>query len=86
EWGWQIDPVGLRLSLIDLFDRYPKPLFIVENGLGAVDELSSDLRVHDIYRISYLRQHIRPMLITIHNDSVDLIGYCMWGTTDMISA
>lgn len=86
EWGWQIDPVGLRLSLIDLFDRYQKPLFIVENGLGAVDELSSDLRVHDIYRISYLRQHIRQMLIAIANDGVDLMGYCMWGTTDMISA
>ncbi|WP_457951907.1 glycoside hydrolase family 1 protein [Lactiplantibacillus pentosus] len=86
EWGWQIDPVGLRLSLIDLYDRYQKPLFIVENGLGAVDELGPDLRVHDTYRISYLRQHIRQMLIAIANDGVELMGYCMWGTTDMISA
>lgn len=86
EWGWQIDPIGLRLSLIKLYDRYQKPLFIVENGLGASDVLTSDKKIHDDYRICYLRDHIQQMLISLVEDGIDLIGYCVWGTTDMISA
>lgn len=86
DWGWQIDPIGLRLSLIDLYDGYQKPLFIVENGLGAIDELLSDGSVHDDYRIDYLSKHIKQMLVSLTQDGIELMGYCIWGTTDMISA
>lgn len=86
EWGWQIDPVGLRLILINLYDRYQKPLFIVENGLGAMDKLTSDGKVHDQYRIDYLKAHINEMLKSIKEDGIELMGYLIWGTTDMISA
>lgn len=86
EWGWQIDPIGLRLTLINLYDRYQKPLFIVENGLGARDELTVNLRIHDKYRIDYLCAHIKEMLKSVENDGIELMGYLMWGTTDMVSA
>lgn len=86
EWGWQIDPTGLRIMLLDLYDRYQKPLFILENGLGAKDELTSDDKVHDQYRIEYLKKHIEQVLISIKKDGVEVIGYCVWGTTDMVSA
>ena len=67
DWGWQIDPIGLRVSLVDLYDRYRKPLFIVENGLGAKDELI-DGKVHDDYRIDYLKQHCQAMYEAIHEE------------------
>ncbi len=86
QWGWQIDPVGLRIILLDLYDRYQKPLFILETGLGAKDELTSDGKVHDQYRIDYLKKHIEQMLISMQDDGVKILGYCIWGTTDMISA
>ena len=86
EWGWQIDPVGLRVSLNRLYERYDLPLFIVENGLGAKDILTEDNKVHDEYRIEYLRQHIREMKLAIEEDGVDLIGYTPWGCIDLISA
>lgn len=86
DWGWQIDPVGLRIILINLYDRYQRPLFIVENGLGAKDSLTASGKIHDDYRIDYLRQHIKQMLVSIQNDGIELMGYCMWGMTDMISA
>ena len=86
EWGWQIDPIGLRLTLINLYDRYQKPLFIVENGLGAKDTLTKDQRIHDEYRIDYLKKHIAQMLESVNNDGIELMGYLMWGTTDMVSA
>ena len=86
EWGWQIDPIGLRLVLINLYDRYQKPLFIVENGLGAKDQLTKDGKVHDQYRIDYLSAHIHEMLKSLTEDGIELIGYLMWGTTDMVSA
>ncbi len=86
EWGWQIDPVGLRVTLIDLYDRYQKPLFILENGLGAKDELTSEGKVHDDYRIDYLKKHIKQLLTSIQKDGIEVIGYCIWGTTDMVSA
>lgn len=85
EWGWQIDPVGLRISLNELWDRYQVPLFIVENGLGAVDELTEDKKVHDNYRIDYLRKHIVEMKEAIE-DGVELMGYTSWGPIDLISA
>ncbi|MFT8394236.1 MAG: glycoside hydrolase family 1 protein [Liquorilactobacillus ghanensis] len=82
-WGWQIDPIGLRITLNEMWDRYQKPLFIVENGLGAVDKLE-DGKVHDSYRIDYLRQHIEQMKEAI-SDGVKLLGYTMWGPIDLIS-
>lgn len=89
EWGWQIDPRGLRYVLNYLWDRYQKPLFIVENGLGAVDHLvrgaDGCFTVEDDYRIEYLREHIRQMGEAIE-DGVDLIGYTTWGCIDLVSA
>lgn len=85
EWGWQIDPIGLRISLVDLYDRYRKPLFIVENGLGAKDELTADGQVHDPYRIDYLRKHFKCMLDAIDEDGVELMGYTSWACIDLIS-
>lgn len=85
EWGWQIDTLGLRITLNSLYDRYQKPLFIVENGLGARDTLDNGA-VHDTYRIAYLREHIKAMKDAIRIDGVDLLGYTTWGCIDLISA
>ena len=85
DWGWQIDPIGLRISLVDLYDRYRKPLFIVENGLGAKDVLTEDKKVHDDYRIEYLRQHFKCMLDAIIEDGVELMGYTSWACIDLVS-
>ena len=84
DWGWQIDPIGLRVSLVDLYDRYRKPLFIVENGLGAKDELI-DGKVDDQYRIDYFDAHFREMYNAIYVDGVDLMGYTSWGCIDLVS-
>ena len=84
EWGWQIDPIGLRVSLVDLYDRYRKPLFIVENGMGAKDELIEGT-VDDQYRIDYFAAHFKEMLNAIEIDGVDLMGYTSWGCIDLIS-
>lgn len=85
DWGWQIDPIGLRVTLNEFWDRYRVPLFVVENGLGALDEVSEDGKIHDDYRIDYLRQHIQQMKEAV-KDGVDLMGYTMWGPIDLISA
>lgn len=85
EWGWQVDPKGLRIALNQLYDRYQKPLFIAENGLGAVDEIQKDGSIQDDYRIDYLKQHIEQMKEAIH-DGVDLFGYTSWGCIDIVSA
>lgn len=85
QWGWQIDPLGLRISLVELYDRYRKPLFIVENGLGARDVLTEDKEVHDQYRIEYLKKHFECMLDAIVEDGVDLMGYTSWACIDLIS-
>lgn len=84
DWGWQIDPVGLRIALNEMWDRYRVPLFIVENGLGALDEIAADGGIHDTYRIDYLRKHIEQMREAII-DGVDLMGYTMWGIIDLVS-
>ncbi|WP_318766427.1 glycoside hydrolase family 1 protein [Lactiplantibacillus carotarum] len=84
DWGWQIDPIGLRITLNAMWDRYRKPLFVVENGLGALDQLTTDGHVHDAYRIDYLRQHIVQMKAAVA-DGVQLMGYTMWGPIDLIS-
>ena len=86
EWGWQIDPLGLRISLNVLYDRYQKPLFISENGLGANDVPDENGYVEDDYRIEYLRDHIKAMRDAVVLDGVDLIGYTMWGPIDLVSA
>ncbi|WP_017549301.1 glycoside hydrolase family 1 protein [Salinicoccus carnicancri] len=84
DWGWQIDPIGLRVVLNDMWDRYQKPLFIVENGLGAYDELTEDKKVYDDYRIDYLKKHIEQMSEAIE-DGVNLMGYLSWGPIDLVS-
>ncbi|WP_099223754.1 glycoside hydrolase family 1 protein [Listeria costaricensis] len=85
DWGWQIDPKGLRWTLNDLYTRYELPLFIVENGLGAYDKVEEDGSIHDDYRIDYLRKHIEQMKEAIA-DGVDLMGYTSWGPIDLVSA
>lgn len=85
EWGWQIDPVGLRIALNELYNRYQKPVFVVENGLGAVDEINAEGQIIDDYRIDYLRAHIEQMAKAIE-DGVDLMGYTPWGCIDLVSA
>ena len=85
DWGWQIDPQGLRWYLEEVYDRYQIPLMIVENGLGAVDEKAEDGKFHDDYRIDYMRKHIEEMGKAIY-DGVDLMGYTMWGCIDLVSA
>ncbi|MGX7149068.1 6-phospho-beta-glucosidase [Enterococcus ureasiticus] len=86
EWGWQIDPLGLRVTMNDLYDRYQKPLFIVENGLGAVDTPDENGNVIDDYRIDYLAAHIQAMKDAVELDGVDLLGYTTWGCIDLVSA
>lgn len=85
DWGWQIDPVGLRYALVSLYERYEKPLFIVENGFGAIDRLNADGSCDDRYRIDYLRDHIREMKKAVEIDGVELMGYTPWGCIDLIS-
>ncbi|MFV5961865.1 glycoside hydrolase family 1 protein [Bacillus sp. AK25] len=84
QWDWPIDPMGLRISLIKLYDRYQKPLFVCENGLGARDTLTPDGEIHDDYRIDYLKQHIEQMKEAV-KEGVDLMGYTPWGCIDLIS-
>ena len=85
DWGWQIDPKGLRYTLNHIYDRYQIPLMVVENGLGAVDVVEADGSINDDYRIDYLRDHIVQMGEAI-KDGVELIGYTMWGCIDLVSA
>ena len=86
EWGWPIDPIGLRIALNRLWNQYQKPLMIVENGLGAKDEISEDGKIYDDYRIDYLEKHIIEMEKAINIDGVNLIGYMPWGCIDLVSA
>ena len=85
DWGWQIDPKGLRYSLNEIYDRYQLPIFVVENGLGAYDTIDEDGKVRDSYRIDYLRSHIEQMHEAVL-DGVDLRGYTPWGCIDLVSA
>ncbi len=85
EWGWQIDPQGLRLLLNELYDRYEKPLFIVENGLGARDVVEDDGSINDSYRIAYLNDHLVQVREAIA-DGVEVWGYTSWGPIDLVSA
>ncbi|MBD5543271.1 MAG: 6-phospho-beta-glucosidase [Lachnospiraceae bacterium] len=85
DWGWQIDPVGLRYALNLLYERYQKPLFIVENGFGAVDEVQADGTIADDYRIEYLKAHIQELKKAVLLDGVELMGYTPWGCIDCVS-
>ncbi|MFC2704767.1 MAG: family 1 glycosylhydrolase [Olsenella profusa] len=85
-WGWATDPACLRLALNTLWDRYHKPLWVVENGIGWDDVMEKDGSVHDSYRIEYLRQNIASMDDAVTLDGVDLMGYTMWGCIDLVSA
>lgn len=85
DWGWQIDPKGLRYSLNEIYDRYQIPVMVVENGLGAKDTIEADGSINDDYRIDYLRQHIQQMAEAV-KDGVDLMGYTPWGCIDLVSA
>ncbi len=84
DWGWTVDPEGLRLALNELYDRYQLPLFVVENGLGAIDKVEADGAINDDYRIDYMSAHIRAMREAV-KDGVDLRGYTMWGPIDIVS-
>lgn len=85
QWGWQIDPKGLRYFLNEIYDRYQLPIMVVENGLGQDDHLEEDKSVHDDYRIEYLKQHIESMSEAIE-DGVELVGYTPWGCIDLVAA
>ena len=82
-WGWTIDPVGFRILLNEFYDRYQKPIYVTENGVGYYDKLE-DGQVHDDYRVDYYREHIRQMKEAIR-DGVDVRGYYAWGPIDIIS-
>jgi len=84
EWNWQVDPIGLQYSLIDIYDRYRKPLFIVENGLGNKDKVEDDGSIIDDYRIAYFRDHIQAIADAVE-DGVDVMGYTPWGCIDLVS-
>ena len=85
EWGWQVDPVGLRVSLIEMYDRYKKPLFVVENGLGMRDRVEAYGAIHDPYRIDYFRSHFKEMRQAV-DEGVELMGYTSWAPIDLVSA
>lgn len=85
DWGWAIDPTGLRYTLNRLYDRYQIPLFIVENGFGAIDTLEEDGSIHDTSRIEYLSSHIKALKKAITYDGVDVMGYTPWGIIDIVS-
>lgn len=86
DWGWQIDPLGLRWCLNWFNDRYELPMMIVENGFGAYDKKEEDGTVDDQYRIDYLKAHIEAMRDAVTYDGVDLLGYTMWSPFDIVSA
>lgn len=86
KWGWQIDPVGLRTLCLDLADRFDVPLFIVENGLGAEDQVTQDHQIHDEYRMQYLQKHIEQLSLSLNEDGVDIMGYLIWGMIDIVSS
>jgi 6-phospho-beta-glucosidase len=85
-WGWPIDPSGLRYVLNELWERYQKPLFIVENGMGNLDTVEADGSINDDYRINYLRDHVKAIKKAIEIDGIPVMGYTWWGQIDVVSA
>ena len=86
EWGWQIDPDGLKYLMRILYERYQLPLFIVENGLGYDDQINENGEIIDDYRIDYMRAHIQAMKDIVEQEGIDLMGYTAWGPIDIVSA
>lgn len=84
EFGWEIDPIGFRATIREMYSRYHLPLLVTENGLGAYDKLTEDKKVHDNYRIEYLRKHIEQIQLAI-SDGCEMLGYCPWSAIDLIS-
>ena len=84
DWGWQIDPQGLRYFLNEVYDRYQKPIMVVENGVGGRDLLQSDGTIKDPYRVEYVSEHIKAMKQAVE-DGVDLLAYTPWGIIDLVS-
>ena len=84
-WGWPIDALGLRYCMNEIYDRIQKPIFIVENGMGAIDEADENGYVEDDYRIDYLKKHLSAMADAINEDGVDCLGYTMWAPIDLVS-
>lgn len=85
KWGWAIDPIGLRYLLNYTYRKYGLPIMITENGIGGVDEMA-DGKIHDEYRIDYLREHFKQMKLAVEKDHVECLGYLMWGPIDLVSA
>lgn len=85
EWGWPIDPIGLRITLNKIYDRYHLPIFISENGLGAMDTVTENGKIYDDYRINYLHEHVYQLREAI-KDGVDVFGYAWWGPIDLVSS
>lgn len=86
EWGWIIDPEGLRIAAKELFDRYKLPVFTVECGIGVKEKLNDQMTVDDDYRIEYLREHIEQLRLAVNEDGVDLMGFLTWGPIDILSS
>ena len=86
DWGWSVDPIGLRYILNVVDKRYQLPIMITENGIGAVDTVEPDGSIHDTYRIEYLQQHLTTLKQAVIEDDVNCIGYLMWGPIDLVSA
>lgn len=86
EWGWMIDPTGLRIVMNTIWDRYQKPMLLVENGLGAKDQVTEDGQIHDDYRIAYLKTHIDVIKQTIAEDNIPFMGFIMWSLIDLVSS
>ena len=84
EFNWEIDPDGFRATIREIYSRYHLPMIITENGLGAYDKLTEDGKIHDPYRIDFLRKHIEQMRLAIA-DGCDMMGYCPWSAIDLIS-
>ena len=85
QWGWAIDPVGLRIALNELWERYQKPLFFIGNGLGAEDKVEADGSIHDDYRIAFIKAHIEEFKKAVELDGVELLGYSPWAFMDALS-
>ena len=84
-WGWPVDPLGLRHCMNEIYDRIQKPIFIVENGMGAIDQADENGYVEDDYRIDYLQKHLSAMADAINEDGVECLGYTMWAPIDLVS-
>ena len=86
DWGWNIDPLGLRYSLNFLYDRYRLPIMVAENGIGAYDKIENDGSINDDYRIDFLRAHISEVIDAVKLDGIEVIGYMVWTPIDVVSA